>query len=195
MRYAQDLEWRCGTGSILFTKGDLFQLIKTAGGFEQNLILWDLPHNLQQMAQMQNDVLVRHTQLGAINRLYGGLVMGQYATAGGIGMTGQPKKFYVPLLQLPTLVLYADEDVDAMINRHFKLGMPRLELGQYSIGMGGDVELTKVGRQMLQFRERGMQRMEPSTGRRGVTTMLDQINTYRSVVGREMGDPVPVQQL
>ncbi len=44
------------------------------------------------------------------------------------------------------LVLYADEDVDAMINRHFKLGMPRLELGQYMIGVGGDVDLTKVGR-------------------------------------------------
>ncbi len=47
MRYAQDLEQRCRTGSILFTKGDLFQLIKTVGGFEQNSILWDSPHNLQ----------------------------------------------------------------------------------------------------------------------------------------------------
>ncbi len=28
-----------------------------------------------------------------------------------------------------------------------------------------------------------------------MTTTLDQINTYRSVVGSEMGDPVPVQQL
>ncbi len=28
-----------------------------------------------------------------------------------------------------------------------------------------------------------------------MTTMLDQINTYRSVVGSDMGDPVPVQQL
>ncbi|MCP4535760.1 MAG: hypothetical protein GY832_01275 [Chloroflexi bacterium] len=32
-------------------------------------------------------------------------------------------------------------------------------------------------------------------GRRGVTMALDQINTYRSIVGSEMGDPVPVQQL
>ncbi len=37
--------------------------------------------------------------------------------------------------------------------------------------------------------------MDPQTGRRGVTTALEQINTYRSVVGSEMGDPVPMQQL
>ncbi len=195
MCYAQELEWRCAMGSILFSKGDLFQLIKNVGGFEQQGILWDSPYNLQRMAQMQNEVLVRRTQLGATNRLYGGLVTSQFTTAGGIGTAGQPKKFYVPLPRLMTLVHYADEDVDAMVNRHFKLGMPRLELGQYIIGVGGDVDLTKVGRQMLQFRERGMMRTEPLTGRRGITTTLDQINAYRSVVGSEMGDPVPVQQL
>ncbi len=32
-------------------------------------------------------------------------------------------------------------------------------------------------------------------GKRGVTMTLDQINTYRSVVGSEMGDLVPVQLL
>ncbi len=32
-------------------------------------------------------------------------------------------------------------------------------------------------------------------GRRGVTTALEQINTYRSIMGSEMGDPVPTQQL
>ncbi len=55
--------------------------------------------------------------------------------------------------------------------------------------------MTKVGRQMLQSRERGLQRTEPSTGRRGVMTALDQIHTYRSIFGSEMGDLVPTQQL
>ncbi|MCP4535662.1 MAG: hypothetical protein GY832_00775 [Chloroflexi bacterium] len=41
-----------------------------------------------------------------------------------------------------------------------------------------------------------MQRTEPAMGRRGqVTSMLDQISTYRSVVGSEKGDLVPTQQL
>ncbi|MCP4545437.1 MAG: hypothetical protein GY835_03085, partial [bacterium] len=53
--------------------------------------------------------------------------------------------------------LFADEDVDAMFRRHFKLGMPRLELGQYLIAHGAQVDMTKVGRQMLQARERGAQ--------------------------------------
>ncbi len=46
-RYAQDLELKCGTGAILFIKGDLYQLIKNAGGFEQQGQLWDSPHNLR----------------------------------------------------------------------------------------------------------------------------------------------------
>ncbi|MCP4544095.1 MAG: hypothetical protein GY832_43850 [Chloroflexi bacterium] len=106
---------------------------------------------------MQNDVLMRRTQLGALNGLYGRLVTGQYVMPGGIGSAGQPRKFYAPLPQLTTLVLYADEDVNAMVNRHFKLGMPRLELGQYLISVAGDVDLTKVGRQLLQSQEWGMQ--------------------------------------
>ncbi|MCP4539772.1 MAG: hypothetical protein GY832_21755, partial [Chloroflexi bacterium] len=142
--YAQELEKKCGTGTILFAKGDLYQLIKNAGGFKQQSTLWDSPYNLQRMAEMQNDVLTHRTQLGALNRLYGGLVTGQYVTLGGIGSAGQPRKFYAPLPQLTMLVRYADEDVDAMVDRHFKLGMPRLELGQYLIGVGGDVDLTKV---------------------------------------------------
>ncbi|MCP4545746.1 MAG: hypothetical protein GY835_04675 [bacterium] len=73
--------------------------------------------------------------------------------------------------------------------------MPRLELGQYLIAQGAQVDMTKVGRQMLQARERGAQRTEPQTGRRGLTAALDQIDTYRSVVGSELGDPVPLQQL
>ncbi|MCP4548066.1 MAG: hypothetical protein GY835_16505 [bacterium] len=182
-------------GTILFSKGDLFQLIKNAGGFEQNVNLWDSPYNLQRMAEMQDEMLARHDQLGAITRLYGGEVSGQYAKPGGLGAEGQPRKFYAPLPKLSTLVLYADEDVDAMVGRHFKLGMPRLELGQYLIANGADVDITKEGRQMQQARERGTQRTELQTGRRGMVTALDQINSYRSVFGSEMGDPVLIQQL
>ncbi|MCP4545849.1 MAG: hypothetical protein GY835_05205, partial [bacterium] len=179
----------------IFCKGDLFQLIKNAGGFEQNSALWDSPFNLQRMVEMQDNVLAHRNQLGAITRLYGGLVTGQYAAPGGLGTAGQPRKFYAPLPQLDMLVLFADEDVDTMINWHFKVGMPRLELGQFMIAHGADVDMSKVGRQMLQSRERGAQRMELPTGRRGVTTALDQINTYHSIVGSELGDPVPLQQL
>ncbi len=92
-------------------------------------------------------------------------------------------------------MLYADKDVDSMIDRHFKLGMPRVELGQYLLANGAQVDMTKVGRQMLQSRERGLQQTEPSTDRRGMTTALDQIHTYRSVFGSKMGDLVPMQQL
>ncbi len=67
------------------------------------------------MSEMQNDVLVRCSKLGAITRLYGGLVASQYAAPGGPGSVGQPKKFYALLPMLTTLVLYADEDMDAMI--------------------------------------------------------------------------------
>ncbi len=146
MRYAQDLERKCGTGSILFSKGDLFQLIKTAGGFEQQSLLWDSPYNLQRMAEMQNEVLVRRTQLGAINQLYGGLVTGQYATAGGVGTAGQPKKFYAPLLLLPTVESMDEEEVDALIIRHFKTAMSKFELGQFLISLRSEVDLTKFGR-------------------------------------------------
>ncbi len=58
---------------------------------------------------------------------------------------GQPKKFYAPLPLLTMLVLHAEEDVDAMIFRHFKLGMSKFELGQFLIMAGGDVDMTKVG--------------------------------------------------
>ncbi len=195
-RYTHELEKKCGTGTILFAKGDLFQLIQNAGGFEQQGPLWDSPYNLQRMAEMQNDVLVHRNKLGAITRLYGGLVAGQYATPGGPGSVGQPKKFYALLLMLTTLVLYAEEDVDAMIFWHFKLGMSRFELGQYLITLGGDVDMTKVGRQMLQSQERGAQRSEPAMGQRcQVTSMLDQLSAYCSVVGSKMGDPVLMQQL
>ncbi len=182
-------------GAALYRKGDLIQLIKASRGFEQQSSHWDSPHNLKRMAVIQDDALFRRAQLGAPSRLYGGLVSSQYVETGGIGSVGQPKKFYAMLPQLPMLVLFADEDVDAMVSRHFKLGMPRLELGQYLISHGAEVDLSKEGRHMMQARERGAQRVEPQTGRRGVTTALQQISTYRSIVGSEMGDPVPTQQL
>ncbi|MCP4548669.1 MAG: hypothetical protein GY835_19605 [bacterium] len=82
-----------------------------------------------------------------------------------------------------------------MFSRHFKLGMPRLELGQYLITQGAQVDMTKVGRQLQQARERGAQRTEPQTGRRGLVQTLEQIDTFRSVIGSEMGDLVPHHQL
>ncbi|MCP4549215.1 MAG: hypothetical protein GY835_22405, partial [bacterium] len=194
-RYAQEYERNYGTGAALYKKGDLIQLIKSTGGFEQNVGLWDSPHNLKRLISMQEEALFRRSQLGAPSRLYGGLVTGYFVEAGGVGSPGQPQKFYASLPQLTTLVLFADEDVDAMVGRHFKLGMPRLELGQYLIAHGAQVDMSKEGKRMLQVRERGAQRVEPQTGRRGLTTALQQISTYRSVVGSEMGDPVPMQHL
>ncbi|MCP4548021.1 MAG: hypothetical protein GY835_16270, partial [bacterium] len=194
-RYAQEFERKCGTGTIIYCKGDLFQLIKNAGGFVQNENLWDSPRNLRRMFGMQNETLARHEQLGAITRLYGGEVSGQYVLASSFGTEGHPKKFYAPLPKLSMLELYADEDVSAMVGRHFKLGMPRLELGQFLIANGADVDITKEGRQLQQARERGAQCTELQTGRRGMVMALEQINTYRSVLGSEMGDPVPIQQL
>ncbi len=143
-----------------------------------------------------NDVLVHNSKMGATTQLYGGLVTDQYIVLGGPGSLGQPKKFYALLPLLTMLVFYAEEDVDAMIFQHFKLGMSKFELGQFLITLGGEVDLTKVGRQLLQSRERGTQRAEPSMGRRGQTTsMLHQISAWRSVMGSEMGDSVPTQQL
>ncbi len=45
-RYAQELERKCGTGTILFAKGDLIQLIQNAGNFDLQGCLWDSLHNL-----------------------------------------------------------------------------------------------------------------------------------------------------
>ncbi len=68
-RYAQELE-KCGMGMILFAKGDLIQLIRNAGDFNQQGCLWDSTHNLRQMSEMQNDVLNRHNALLTFTRLY-----------------------------------------------------------------------------------------------------------------------------
>ncbi len=81
-----------------------------------------------------------------------------------------------------------------MIDRHFKLGMSKFELGQFLIALGCEVDLSKFRKQLLQFREWGSQRSEPSTRRRGMTTMLQQITTWCSVAGSEMGDPAPAPQ-
>ncbi len=102
---------------------------------------------------MQNEVLVCRNKLMAITRLYVGLVTPQYVVLGGPGSVGQPKKFYALLPQLTMVVLNAEEDVDAMIFWHFKLGMSKFELGQFLITLGADVDLSKIGRQLLQSRE------------------------------------------
>ncbi len=194
-RYAQELEKKCGTGTILFTKGDLIQLIKNVGDFEQQGILWDSAHNLHQMSEMQNDVIQHRNKLLTFTRLYGGLVVAQYIVPGGPGSAGQPKKFFTLLPLLVTVLAHSEEDVDTMVFRHFKLGMSKFELGQFLITLGCDVDLRKIGRQLLQSRERGSQQSEPSTGQRGQTRMLQQITSWRSVLGNEMGDPAPAQQL
>ncbi len=150
-RYAQELEKKCGMGMILFAKGDLIQLIRNAGDFDQQGCLWDSMHNLHWMSEMQNDVLQHRNQLLTFTRLYGGMVMEQYVVPGGPGSVGQPKKFYASLPLLATVLAYDEEDVDTMIYRHFKLGMSKFELGQFLITLGCDVDLTKIGRQLLQI--------------------------------------------
>ncbi len=45
-RYAQELEKKCGMGTILFAKGDLIQLIRNVGDFDLQGCLWDSLHNL-----------------------------------------------------------------------------------------------------------------------------------------------------
>ncbi len=71
------------------------------------------------MSEMQNDMLVCRSQLGATSRLYGGLVPNQYVVLGGLGSAGQPKKFYALLPLLATVLAYSEEDVDAMVFWHF----------------------------------------------------------------------------
>ncbi len=116
-RYAQELEKKCGMGTILFTKGDLIQLIHNAGEFEQQGCLWDSVHNLHRMSKMQNDVLNRRNVLLTFTRLYSGMVLTEYVVQGGPGSPGQPKKFYAPLPLLTMVQANDEEDVDAMIDR------------------------------------------------------------------------------
>ncbi len=62
-RYAQELEAKCSHGTILFTKGDLIQLIQNVADFDPQGCLWDSPHNLRRMAQMQDDMLAHRNAL------------------------------------------------------------------------------------------------------------------------------------
>ncbi len=105
---------------------------------------------------MQNAVLVHRNVMGTFTRLYGGLVPLEHMVARGPGSTGQPKKFHVPLPVLPTMEVMDEEEVDALIECHFKTGMSKFKLGQFLITLGCKVDLTKFGRQLLQRRERGM---------------------------------------
>ncbi len=68
--------------------------------------------------------------------------------------------------------------------------MSRFELGQFLIGLGCKVDLTKFRWTLLQRWEQGSQCSELSTGRRGMTLQLLQISSWRSVYGSEMGDPM-----
>ncbi len=140
---------------------------------------------------MQNDMLNRRNTLLTSTHLYGGLVPPQYVVQGGPGSLGQPKKFYTPLPLLMMVQVMDEDDMDAMIDRHFKTGISKFELGQFLITLGCEVDLSKFGRHLLQHHEQGSQQSEPSTGRRGTTVMLQQIDSWRSIQGSEMGDPAP----
>ncbi len=177
-RYAQELEEKCGQGMIIFMKGELIQLIQKVADLDLQGCLWDLPHNLQRMAEMQDAVLAHHNAMSTFTRLYGGLVPPEYVVAGGPGSPGQLKKFYAPLPVLPTMESMDEEEVDALIQHHFKTGMSKFELGQFLIMLGCKVDLTKFRRQLLQRQERGMWQSEPSTGRRGVTVQIQQISAW-----------------
>ncbi len=120
-----------------------------------------------------------------------GLVPPEYMVPRGPGSPGQPKKFYVPLPLLPTVEFMDEEEVDALIEHHFKMGMSKFELGQFLITLGCKVNLTNFERQLLQHREWGMRQSEPSTGRRGTTAQVQQISHWRSTFGSKMGDPTP----
>ncbi len=56
-RYAQELEEKCTSGMVIFVSGDLILLIWKAGDFDQHGPLWDLAHNLQRLAEMQDNML------------------------------------------------------------------------------------------------------------------------------------------
>ncbi len=56
-RYVQELEEKCSSGAVIFTKGDIIMLIRRAGDFDRTSPLWDSPHNLKRMAEMQDDML------------------------------------------------------------------------------------------------------------------------------------------
>ncbi len=97
---------------------------------------------------------------------------------------GQLKKFYAPLPLLPTVEAMDEE-------RHFKVGMSKFKLGQFLILLRCEVDLTKFRRQLLQRREWGRQQSVLATGRRGTTVQIQQIDTWWSSFGSDMGDLCP----
>ncbi len=139
----------------------------------------------------QDDVLEQWKE--TFTCLYGGLIPLVHMAEGGPGLTGQPSKFYAPVLVLPIVDFMSNEEVDALIERHFQTGMSRFEFGQFLIQLGCRVNLTKFGWTLLQKRKQGPQRSEPSTDRRGTTLQLQQISSWRSMYSSEMGDPMPPQ--
>ncbi len=116
-----------------------------------------------------------------------------YAAEGGLRSPGQPSKFYAPVLILPIAEVMDDDEVDALIERYFQLGISRFELGQFLIMLGCKVNLTKFGRVLLQRCELGSQSSELSTGKRGMMLQIQQISSWQSVYSSEMGDPMPPQ--
>ncbi len=73
--------------------------------------------------------------------------------------------------------------------------MSNFELGQFLIMLGCKVDLTKFGWALLQRREWGLQHSEPATGRRGMMLQIQQVSSWRSIYGSEMGDPMLLQLL
>ncbi len=176
---------------IIFAKGDLMALIQKEGDFDRRGPLWDSPHNLQKMAEMQDAVLARCKD--TFTRLYGGLVPPMYAIEGGPGSPGQPVKFYALVLVLLIVDPFDEEEVNILIDQHFHIGMSKFELGQFLIKLGCNVNLTKFGRALLQKWERGLQCSELATGRQGMTLQTQQISSWQSGYGSKMGDIVPLQ--
>ncbi len=60
-------------------------------------------------------------------------------------MPGQPKKSYTPVPVLPIVDFIDEDEVDTLIERHFRTGMSKFELGQFLIMLGCKVNLTKFG--------------------------------------------------
>ncbi len=110
-------------------------------------------------------------------------------TDGGLGSPSQPVKFYAPVPVLPIMEGFDDEEVDALIKRHFWMGMSRFELGQFLIGLGCKVDITKFERMLLQRQEQGPQHAELSTGRRCMMLQMQQISSWRSVLEVKWGTP------
>ncbi len=51
--------------------------------------------------------------------LYGGLIQQVYMTEGGLRSPSQPSRFYAPVMVLPIIEGFDDEEVDALVKWHF----------------------------------------------------------------------------